>query len=51
MTAACRGGDRSDHRAFQLPGVPDGDACTIAKYGSNNDRPVSGWASIHTFAA
>jgi hypothetical protein len=51
MTAACRARLSSAHRAFQLPAVPEGDACSIARYGSNSDAPVLGWASIHTFAA
>ena len=37
ITADCRAGVRSAHRAFQLPRVPDGDSCTIARYGSNRD--------------
>ncbi len=51
ITAACLAGVSSDHRVPQVPGVPDGDACTIARYGSNSDAPVLGWVSIQTFAA
>jgi hypothetical protein len=51
ITAACRAGVRSVHRAFQVPAVPDCDAWTIPRYGSNSDPPVLGCASIQTFAA
>lgn len=51
ITAACRAGVNADHGVFQLPAVPDGDACTIDKYCSNSDAPVLGWASIHSLAA
>ncbi len=51
ITAACRAGVSSVHRAFQVPDVPDCDAWTIARYGSNSDPPALGCASIQTFAA
>jgi hypothetical protein len=51
ITAACRAGVRSVHRAFHVPAVPDRDAWIMPRYGSNSDPPVLGCASIHTFAA
>lgn len=51
ITAACRAGLSWAHGTFQVPAVPDGDACTIARYGSNSGRSARGRASIHAFAA
>ena len=51
IRAAWRASVRSDHRVFQVPSVPADDAWTIARYPSNSDAPVLGWASIHIFAA